>query len=235
MKPMAAMIHDRLHQLGDGKVAESSRWFFKTGPGEYGEGDHFIGLRAPQLRQLAREYRGVTIADALSLLRSPVHEARSLALLILVGKFDKEKEARKQIYQDYLTHTKFINNWDLVDVSAPHIVGAHLSDKDRRPLYKLAKSRSLWERRISIVATAYFIRREDFGDTLAISKVLLSDREDLIHKAVGWMLREVGKRSLPDLENFLREHCRVMPRTMLRYAIERLPEVKRQRYLRGEV
>jgi len=235
MNTTATMIHERLQQLGDRKVAESSQWFFKTGPGQYGAGDHFIGLRAPQLRELAREYRGINAEDALSLLQSPVHEARSLALLILVSKFAKEKEARRRIYQDYLAHTKFINNWDLVDVSAPHIVGAHLIDKERKPLYKLAKSRSLWERRIAIVATGYFIRQGDFADTLAISKMLLGDREDLIHKASGWMLREVGKRSLPPLENFLRAHCRVMPRTMLRYAIEKLPEVKRQRYLKGKV
>ena len=128
-----------------------------------------------------------------------------------------------------------INNWDLVDASAPYIVGAYLIDKARRPLYKLAKSRSLWERRIAIIATAYFIRQGDFADTLAISRMLLADQEDLIHKATGWMLREVGKRSLFELENFLREHCRMMPRTMLRYAIEKLPEVKRQRYLKGKV
>lgn len=234
MKITAAQIHERLRELGDRKVAEVSQWFFKTGPGQYGEGDQFIGLRAPQLRALGREYRGINTEDALSLLQSPLHEARSLALLILVGKFEKEAETRRQIYRAYLAHTKFINNWDLVDVSAPYIVGAYLTDKDRKPLYKLAKSRSLWERRIAIVATGHFIRQGDFADTLAISQMLLDDQEDLIHKASGWMLREVGKRSLIALEKFLREHCRVMPRTMLRYAIEKLPEVKRQRYLKGK-
>ena len=235
MKAKATMIHDHLHALGDRKVAESSLWFFKTGPGQYGEGDQFIGIRAPQLRKLVREYRGVEIKDALSLLQSPFHEARALALLILVSQFEKQAEARRQIYRDYLAHTQFINGWDLVDASAPHIVGAYLSDKDRKPLYKLARSRSLWERRIAIIATAHFIKQGDFADTLALSEMLLADREDLIHKASGWMLREVGKRSLLLLENFLREHCRVMPRTMLRYAIEKLPEVKRQRYLKGQV
>lgn len=235
MTVIATVIHERLHKLGDRKVAESSKWFFKTGPGQYGEGDHFIGLRVPKLRTLAREYRGIETEDALSLLQSPFHEARLLALMILVGQFEKAEEIRKQIYRDYLAHTQFINNWDLVDASAPYIVGAYLMDKGRKPLYKLAKSRSLWERRIAIIATAYFIRQGDFADTLAISKILLDDREDLIHKASGWMLREVGKKSLPELEKFLREYCRVMPRTMLRYAIEKLPEAKRQRYLKGQV
>ncbi len=235
MTAMATLIHERLQQLGNRKVAEVSLWFFKTGPGQYGEGDQFVGIRAPQLRALGRKYRSIDTADALSLLESPIHEARSLALMILVSKFEKEAETRRQIYREYLAHTKFINNWDLVDVSAPYIVGAYLIDKDRKPLYKLATSRSLWERRIAVIATAHFIRQGDFADTVAISQMLLGDQEDLIHKATGWMLREVGKKSLPELEKFLREHCRVMPRTMLRYAIEKLPEVKRQRYLKGTV
>jgi len=236
MSTTASVIHERLQQLGDQQVAASSRWFFKTGPGQYGEGDLFLGIRVPQLRSLATEYQHLGTDDVLDLLRSSFHEERLLSLLILMRQFERADEAtRKQIHQAYLAHTEFINNWDLVDVSAPRIVGAYLAERSRKRLYQLAKSRSLWERRIAIVATAHFIRQGEFTDTLAIAVLLLHDREDLIHKAVGWMLREVGKRSLVELENFLREHCRTMPRTMLRYAIEKLPEASRQRYLKGQV
>jgi 3-methyladenine DNA glycosylase AlkD len=229
-------IHDRLQKLGNKERAESSKWFFKTGPGEYGEGDIFLGLSAPQLRRLAKEYRHISISDALELLRSRFHEERALALLILIHIFSKaNQQTKKEIYEAYLKHTRFINNWDLVDLSAPHIVGQFLMDKSRRPLYRLAKSNSLWERRISIIATLWFIRASDFSDTLGISELLLADKEDLIHKAVGWALREAGKRDLATEENFLREHYKSMPRTMLRYAIERFPEAKRQAYLKGKV
>jgi 3-methyladenine DNA glycosylase AlkD len=170
------------------------------------------------------------------LLQSPIHEDRSLALLILVHAFTKDDAAtKKKIYDAYLSHTDFINNWDLVDVSAPHIVGAYLKDKSRKPLYKLAKSNSLWERRISIIATQHFIRQNDFADTLQIAKLLLHDQHDLIHKAVGWMLREIGNRDLATEEAFLQVHYRMMPRTLLRYAIEKFPEAKRQAYLKGTI
>jgi 3-methyladenine DNA glycosylase AlkD len=229
-------IRKALTQLGSKERAEVSRRYFKTGPGQYGEGDIFLGLNAPQLRGLAAEHQALATGDVLLLLESAVHEERMLALLILVRAYSKgDPAAKRQIYETYLANTRFINNWDLVDASAPHIVGHFLTDKSRKPLYALARSSSLWERRIAIISTAYFIRRDQFDDTLKISKLLISDKEDLIHKAVGWMLREVGKRDLPSEESFLRENYKMMPRTMLRYAIEKFPESRRQMYLKGEI
>ena len=229
-------IHMRLQKLGSKERAIGAARYFKTGPGEYGEGDVFLGLSAPELRRLAKEYQSISIGDAIELLRSHLHEVRVLALLILIHIYQKGDAAtRKQVYEAYLSNTEFINNWDLVDVSAAHIVGDYLLDKSRRPLYKLAESRSLWERRISIIATARFIKAGDFADTFKLSKRLLADKEDLMHKAVGWMLREVGKRDLASLEAFLKEHYRNMPRTMLRYAIERFAEPRRQMYLKGKI
>jgi 3-methyladenine DNA glycosylase AlkD len=228
-------IQSRLRSLGNPEAAAFAARYFKTGPGQYGEGDVFLGIRVPVMRRLAAEYGALGLDQAIALLRSEVHEDRLLALLILVRQASKADSAgRKRIYDLYLGHTRFVNNWDLVDVSAPTIVGGHLVDKSRRPLDRLVGSRSLWERRIAIVATARFIRLGEFEDTLRISERLLSDREDLIHKATGWMLREVGKRDQALLEAFLGEHCRVMPRTMLRYAIERLPDERRSMFLRGQ-
>ena len=229
-------IQAKLRAFASAEHAKAAQWFFKTGPGEYGEGDQFIGVRAPELRRLAKELKATPIDDCLQLLQSPIHEDRSLALLILVPAFAKGDAATKQnIYEAYLRHTDFINNWDLVDASAPHIVGAYLFDKSRKPLYKLAKSNSLWERRISIIATQHFIRQNDFTDTLQIAKLLLQDKHDLMHKAVGWMLREIGNRELATEESFLQIHYKIMPRTMLRYAIEKFPEPKRQAYLKGTI
>ena len=186
------------------------------------------------MHRLSKEYHSLPFRDLRVLLRSPVHEDRSLALLILVRQANKGDGAAKQkIYELYLAHTRYINNWDLVDASAREIVGGYLHDKTREPLVQLARSASLWERRISIVATHYFIRQGEFADTLRIAKLLLGDNEDLIHKAVGWMLREVGKRDQPVLEKFLRRHGKVMPRTTLRYAIERFPKELRLAYLSG--
>jgi 3-methyladenine DNA glycosylase AlkD len=226
---------NRLRELSDSDIAARSQRFFKTGKGEYGEGDRFLGIRVPTLRKCVREYRAISLEDTLEVLKSPFHEARLLALLILVAKYSSANKSseRNAIYRSYLSHTEFINNWDLVDCSAHHIVGAHLFDKDRKPLYRLARSRSLWERRIAVVSTFHFINREDFSDSLAIAELLLNDREDLIHKAVGWMLREVGKRDRRVEEAFLAKHYKDMPRTMLRYAIERLPETERLAYLHG--
>jgi 3-methyladenine DNA glycosylase AlkD len=188
------------------------------------------------MRKFAREYRSLEPEEALTLLRSSIHEERLLALLILVHQAKVGGElARKVIYGLYLTHSRFVNNWDLVDVSAPEIVGGYLVDKSRKPLDRLAASRLLWERRISIVATGYFIRQGDFADTLRIAERLLRDREDLIHKAAGWMLREVGKREKPTLDRFVHQHVAKMPRTMLRYAIERFPAEERKAILRGEL
>lgn len=225
----AAIAKKKLTGLGSPDLAKSAARFFKTGPGQYGEGDIFIGVKVPVLRTLAREFRELPVEEVEVLLQSPIHEERLLALLILVLVVAKADDARRKVIFDfYLGNTNFVNNWDLVDSSAPALVGAYLIDKSRKPLVTLAKSTSLWERRIAIVATQHFIRHGEFDDTLKISKMLLADKHDLIHKATGWMLREVGKKHEPTLVGFLEEHGAVMPRTMLRYAIERLsPERKR--------
>jgi 3-methyladenine DNA glycosylase AlkD len=222
----------KLNALASPEVAASSARFFKTGPGQYGEGDTFIGVRLPALRKLARECRALPLTEIEALLHSAVHEERLLALLLLVlgvGKCDDAQ--RKAVYEFYLGNTPHVNNWDLVDTSAPAIVGGYLRDKSREPLVRLAKSASLWERRIAIIATQHFIRLDEFDDTLTISRLLLGDKEDLIHKATGWMLREVGDRDEAALEAFLNEHVPIMPRTMLRYAIEKFPPEKRLAYL----
>ncbi len=233
---MAEEIQKRLQKLGSRQGAKILQGFFKTGPGEYGEGDIFLGIRVPELRKLTKEYQDIPLKDVRQLLKAPIHEERLLALLILVCKYSKGTESdKKRIYDLYLRNTRYINNWDLVDVTAEHIVGAFLMDKNREPLYCLAESNSLWERRISIMSTFRFIKHHDFSETLKISKILISDEEDLIHKAVGWMLREIGKRHMPTEEKFLKKYYKSMPRTMLRYAIERFPESKRQKYLKGKI
>ena len=233
--PTAAQIRARLRALADPRIASASQRFFKTAPGEYGHGDRFLGIRVPTLRKLAREYRAAPIAAAFALLRSPLHEERALALLILVARYARGTAAEQQhIYAQYLEHVpKHINNWDLVDSSAHYIVGAHLMQRDRSVLHELARSPHLWSRRVAIIATFCFIRQGSFDDTLAIAEQLLDDREDLMHKAAGWMLREVGNRDGAVAERFLRRYCRRMPRTMLRYAIEKLPERTRRAYLDG--
>lgn len=236
MKTRVAEIQNRLAKLANPRDASFLQRFFKTAPGEYGCGDCFRGIRVPVLRKLAREYKGLTVAQAGQLLRSRFHEDRLLALFLLVGLYARAGEnARAAIYRLYLERTDCINNWDLVDCSAEHIVGPFLCESDRRPLYRLARSSNLWERRIAILATFHFIKRGDFSETLKLARLLLRDEEDLIWKAVGWMLREVGKRDLEAEESFLRVHCKQMPRVMLRYAIERFPEAKRRRYLKGAV
>ena len=231
------IIRKEIKRLADPEKAKIQQRFFKTGPGQYGEGDVFWGITVPVIRKLVRRHRDISIAEASELLRSPVHEERLLALLILVEKARRGDDAtRKRIYGLYLKNTRFINNWDLVDLSAEHIVGAYLDGADRGPLLRLARSGSLWERRIAILATFHDIRRGIPDHTLALADVLVGDRHDLIHKAVGWMLREVGKRCSADtLRDFLRPRYRSMPRTMLRYAIERFPEEERKGYLRGTV
>ena len=229
-------VMKKLQDLSDSDIAAHSQRFFKTGKGEYGEGDRFLGIRVPVIRKCVREYHTISMEDTLTLLQSVFHEARLLALLILVAKYAASDRGAEQneIYRSYIIHTKFINNWDLVDASAEHIVGANLFSKKRKPIYRLVRSKSLWERRIGVMATFHFIKKEDFSDTLAIAELLLQDREDLIHKAVGWMLREVGNRHLAIEEEFLLKHHKEMPRTMLRYAIEKLPEEKRLAYLHGK-
>ncbi|MGD2030624.1 MAG: DNA alkylation repair protein [Desulfobacterales bacterium] len=228
-------IRKKLQQLGSEEKAKVLKRFFKTGPGEYAENDVFIGVRVPELRKLVKEYPNITIKEVIQFLRSLIHEERMFALLILVRKYSKGNETeKKRIYELYLKHTKFINNWDLVDGSAQYIVGAFLMNKSKKPLYRLAKSSSLWERRIAVLSTFYFIQHHHFSEALKISEILLTDEQDLIHKAVGWMLREIGKRDITAEETFLKKYYKNMPRTMLRYAIERFPESKREKYLRGE-
>lgn len=230
----ASVISKKLRGLGDGEIAQHSQRFFKTGKGEYGEGDCFLGIRVPVLRQHVRQYRDVESEEVLKLLSSRYHEQRLFALLMLVDKFKRATNKEQAwIYKQYLANTQFINNWDLVDSSADKIVGAYLEQRSRKPLYKLAKSTSLWERRIAIMATFHFIRQDDFSDTLAICELLIDDDQDLIHKATGWMLRETGKRDMEVEMKFLDRFYLAMPRTMLRYAIERLPEADRRAYLEG--
>jgi 3-methyladenine DNA glycosylase AlkD len=236
MTTLADQILLELKQIGDPERADHSQRFFKTGPGEYGAGDIFLGIKVPLLRGLAKRFKHATRADALSLLTSKFHEARLTALFLLINVYDGGDERTKtQVYEDYLAHVAYINNWDLVDSSAMQIVGHHLFDKDRSHLRTLAVSKDLWERRIAIMATFHFIRQYEFQDTLEISEILLNDKEDLIHKAVGWMLREVGNKSQPTEETFLKKHHKKMPRTMLRYAIEKFPEPQRQAYLKGDI
>ena len=230
----ARLISAVLRGLGDADIAQHSQRFFKTGSGEYGEGDRFLGIRVPVLRRHVRQCRDVEPEEVLELLASRYHEERLFALLLLVDRFKRgNKQERSWIYKQYLANTQYINNWDLVDSSADKIVGAYLEQCGRKPLYKLAKSSLMWERRIAVMATFHFIRQEDFKDTLAICELLLDDDQGLIHKATGWMLREIGKRDITAETDFLDRYYTVMPRTMLRYAIERLPETERRKYLEG--
>jgi len=232
----AGEIQNKLRKLADKEKAKILQGFFKTGPGQYGEGDVFLGITVPVLRKMAKECRGASVADAIQLLKSAIHEERLLALFLLIHAYlNGDDFVKRKIYNLYLKKTRYINNWDLVDLSAPNIIGNYLEDKSRRPLYDLAKSRDLWKKRIAILATFHFIKQKDFSDTLKISKILIGDDHDLIHKAAGWMLREVGKRDLQAEEKFMRQHYKKMPRTMLRYAIERFPEAKRQKYLNGKI
>jgi 3-methyladenine DNA glycosylase AlkD len=229
-------IKTRLQAIANQETAQTLQWFFKTEPGQYGEGDVFIGIKIPPLRKLAAEFQDAPLKTVEALVRSRIHEERALALMILVRQFSRgDDRVRQRIYRFYLAHKQHINNWDLVDGSAPYIVGVFLSDRSREPLYALAKSASLWDRRIAMLSTFHFIRQNDFGDALKIAKLLLNDDHDLIHKGVGWMLREIGNRDREVEERFLKSHYHKMPRTMLRYAIERFPEARRRQYLLGKV
>jgi len=226
--------HAALLALANPKKAEFLAGFFKTRKGQYAEGDRFLGITVPAIRQLSRQFRQLVLTDCELLLQSAYNDERLLSLLILVEQYRKgDLGVRKKVYGVYLKNRHRINNWNLVDGSAPYIVGAHLLQRDRSLLYKLAKSRSLWDRRIAVLATFAFIRADDFADTLKLTEQLLGDQHDLMHKACGWMLREVGKRNQSVLESFLRQHHDAMPRTMLRYAIERFPPAKRTAYLTG--
>jgi len=231
-----AELKKELREKADPTKAKLLQGFFKTGKGAYGEGDAFLGVMVPEQRKIVGKFwKEITLRGTEELLNSKFHEERLIALLILVKKYEKIPEERKEIFGFYLKNTKQINNWDLVDLSAPNIVGKYLLDKQRDRVYNLVKSDNLWERRISILATFSFIREKDFKDALEIAKILLNDKHDLIHKAVGWMLREIGKRDQKVEEDFLKKHYKQMPRTMLRYAIEKFGEKKRKMYLNGEI
>jgi 3-methyladenine DNA glycosylase AlkD len=230
--PSLADVERELQDLADPADAEVLQRYFKTGPGEYGEGDRFLGIRVPRLRALARRFHALPREQVLTLLRSPWHEARLLALLLLVERYRRGTAAeRAAIHDAYLGHTRYVDSWDLVDASAEHILGPHLRPEDLTVLERLARSESPWERRMSILATFHWIKRGEFRPALHFAGLLLEDPHDLIHRAVGWMLREVGKRDPGVAEGFLLQHYR----TMLRYAIERFPEPRRQQYLHAEV
>ena len=223
-------LKKELAAAADPERARNSACFFKTGEGQYGHGDRFIGLTVPTMRRIAHRYAHLPLADVEKLLASPIHENRFVALEILVAQYE---QGDSDVFDFYLKHTKFVNNWDLVDTSAPYIVGEHLLSRPRKILYRLAKSKDLWERRIAIVSTQTLIRGGEIEDTFAIAKILLPDEHDLIHKAIGWMLRETGKKSTPALVSFLKQHYAQMPRTALRYAIERFPAERRKQMLAG--
>jgi 3-methyladenine DNA glycosylase AlkD len=229
-------LHGTLNALADAKRAVHAQRFFKTGRGEYAEGDVFLGITVPTLRALVKRCESISIDDVVSLLGSPLHEERLLALFLLVERYKKGSDAVKaRVFQHYLRNTDYVNNWDLVDCSAHLIAGAYLEKRDRSVLFTMARSKVLWARRIAVIATYHFIKRNDFDDALALFALLRDDAEDLMHKAVGWMLREIGKRDQRVEEKFLRAHYKKMPRTMLRYAIERFPEMRRKAYLEGSV
>ena len=227
-------IRSEIKKQKNPEQAKILQGFFKTGKGQYGEGDIFYGIKVPVQRKIVKGFKDLPIPDIKVLIKSKIHEERLIALLILVSQFSKgDEKKRKRIFDFYIKTRGGINNWDLVDLSAPNIVGAFLQDKDRVLLYKFAKSNDLWEKRIAILSTFTFIRNNDFEDALRISRILLTDKHDLIHKAVGWMLREIGKRDIKIEEKYLAKYYKQMPRTMLRYAIEKFPESKRQNYLKG--
>ena len=228
---------EEIRALANKEIAQHSLRFFKTDKGEYGHGDLFLGVRAPKIRLIAKKHIDISITDMKTLIQSKYHEERFLGLIILVNKYakTKDKKNRNQLYKIYVSSFKYINNWNLVDVTCPHVTGKHLIDKDRTILYKWAKSEDIWTKRIAMVSTFSFIRKNDLEDTFKIAEILLHDEHDLIHKAVGWMLREAGKRDLKREETFLKKYYKTMPRTMLRYAIEKFPETKRQKYLKGTI
>ncbi len=231
-----SQVNFEMKALGDKKKADHAQGFFKTGPGQYGEGDIFLGIRVPQTRKMASRCRGLSLKQITTLLKSKYHEERLLALFVLVWQFPRSESLKQEaIFDLYIGHSAYINNWDLVDSSAHFIVGPWLQKRPRTLLSQLALSDLLWERRIAIIATFHFIRNNDFSDALVVSEILINDDHDLIHKAVGWMLREIGNRNRAVEEDFLRIHYHTMPRTMLRYAIEKFPEDLRQAYLKGTI
>jgi 3-methyladenine DNA glycosylase AlkD len=233
-KATAGAVKSALHEFADPDRAALCWRYFRAGPGEYAEDDKFIGLTVPQQRKIARGFRNLPLKEVQRLLDDPVHECRFTALVILVDQYEQAKTetVRKTIYEFYMQQLDHVNNWDLVDTSAPKIVGAYLWQKSHQPLFKLARAKHLWKNRIAIISTMYFIRQGDFETTLALAEALMEHPHDLIHKAVGWMLREVGNKDSAVLMCFLQKHARVMPRTMLRYAIEKLPASQRELFLK---
>jgi len=236
MSVRIAELRKKIKSTASPEISKTMQWFFKTREGEYGEGDVFAGLKVPTQRKLAREFRDLPLTDLKILLNSSIHEERLISLFILVDNYERgDDKERGKIFSFYLKNRKGINNWDLVDLSAPKIIGKHLLSKDKSLLFKFALSKNLWERRIAVLSTFEFIKNNDFVVALQISEILLHDNHDLIHKAVGWMLREIGKRDLQAEEKFLKLNYKKMPRTMLRYAIEKFPETKRKKYLQGKI
>ncbi len=229
-------IREVLKLNANPKQAKILQRFFKTGPGEYGEGDVFLGIKVPVIRKVAKKFRELELSKVKALLMSGIHEERLAALIILIFQFEKAGEVKKEtIFKLYLENTKYINNWDLVDLSAPQIVGSYLLNREKILLVELAESKSVWERRIAVLASFQFIKNNQYDLTIQLAQNLLNDEHDLIHKAVGWMLREIGKRDISVEEKFLTDYYKLMPRTMLRYAIEKFPEKKRKNYLLGKV
>lgn len=229
-------IQNEIKKNANPQKAALLQRFFKTGPGEYGEGDIFLGIMVPVQRSIAKKYKDLPLKDIKALLHSDKHEERLIALLILVEQFKKgEEQLKEDIFTFYHLHRKRINNWDLVDLTAHIISGSYLMDKDKTILYKLAESENIWDRRIAVLSTFHFIKNNVFDDALGVAELLINDKHDLIQKAVGWMLREIGNRDINTEEGFLEKHYKNMPRTMLRYAIEKFPEKKRLAYLKGTV
>ena len=229
-------LRSELRRAGNPEKAKILSRFFKTGKGQYGEGDVFLGVTVPETRRIAIKHKNLPLKDAELLLKSKIHEERLCAVLLLVHNYNKcDEKTKKEIVRFYMKSTKYINNWDLVDLSADKILGKHLLHKERKILYRLAKSKNIWERRIAMVATFQFIKNNQFNDALKIAEMLLDDKHDLIQKAVGWMLREVGKRNEDILIAFLKKHYNKMSRTILRYAIERFPEKRRKEYMKGMI
>lgn len=231
--PSAADVKKELNKSSNTKLAKRLSSFFKTGKGEYGEGDVFVGVKVPKQRQVAKRFKGLPSKEIEKLIQSKIHECRLTGLFILVSQYQHGDEKKKEeIFTTYIKNRNKVNNWDLVDSSAPYIVGDYLTNRSKQLLYKLSKSRNVWDRRIAIMSTFAFIKHDDFSDALKIANLLINDQHDLIHKASGWMLREVGNKDRDTEEKFLKKHYKKMPRTMLRYAIEKFPIVKRKAYLK---
>ena len=229
------LLCQHLTSLKNADIAAQSQCYFKTGPGEYGYGDKFLGIRVPVLRKNLKLARVLPVKEIEKLLQSEYHEIRLFALLLMVYRYQHNQSERESLYQLYLSNLNSINNWDLVDSSAHKIISPHIENSDRALLYQLVRSDNLWSRRIAIISTLHFIAQADYDDALQLAELLLDDTEDLLHKATGWVLREVGKKDLEREVEFLNLHYKNMPRTMLRYAIEKFPDTIRQQYLKGQI